>query len=86
MRFPRKKKKEMKKRKAKADALITAQAAIASVQAAIQVAMVAATPLREAVDVLSKTLRLIEVTQSCAQSITRIMKQIKPWQQHSNSL
>ena len=83
MRFPRKKKKLMKKAKAKADALIMAQTAITAAISAVQLAMINAQPIRYPHDKTAKALAIVNRVTQTANSIHVILNQIQPWQKQS---
>lgn len=81
-RAPRKKKKQAKRLKAANDAMIIARTSIISVQAAMQLAIISATPCSPYSrfgSVAEKTLRVVEITMDTAKAIKTSMSDIKPW-------
>jgi hypothetical protein len=82
MRLPRKKKKQAKKLKAKADALIMYQAAVVAAQGRIQLALISAKPVQFPHQIPLKALAVVNTTMDTAKAFNQVLSQIKPWYEH----
>lgn len=80
-RRPRKLKKIAKKRKAAADALVMFKSATVTMQGAIEMAMISATPVPIPASIGIKALKVAETAIDTATAIKNIMSEIKPWRE-----